>query len=55
MSPRFQKWKELASDYAAVPGREKWGEYTLFIYSHEADLIREVEALEAELNALRNK
>ena len=39
----LRRWKDLADDYAAVPGRERWGEYTSFIYMHEPDLIRILE------------
>ena len=41
----LRKWKSLANDYAAVPGREKWDEYSRFIYQSEPDLIRILDGL----------
>ena len=48
----IDRWQELAESYAAVPGRERWEEYTSFIYSNEIELLREYRRMETRCKEL---
>lgn len=41
----IERWRELSLSYAAVPGRERWDEYTSFLYHAETALLAIVDRL----------